>query len=236
MSDRDVDLAKKEARRRKQSGKAKSYTAALAQLAAENGHDDWTAYATALAAEPGPAPDFQVRLVSAGRNERTLVLSLKRVLSVTGVDNASWEQMLPAERVQHVLDCALSSRRARGDMTRYNAELIESNVPSVVASGLAQAGQVRMSLGADGSQPDFVVELESRSSGVKEHVGVPLVELLEFHGIVPADWECSGREEKESLIEEMALWSKRSSGDFGAYFSQVVSGFDGEDEPGDSPR
>lgn len=232
MSDRDVDLARQEAKRRKRSGQAKSYTAALAQLASENGHDDWTSYAKALAADPGRAPDFRVRLVGAGGEERTFALSMTRVLQFHGLDEASWKQAPPAARVQHVLECALSSRRERGDMTHYTAELLESNVPSVVVSGPAQAAHAPATLGGGGGPVDFVVELESRADGRKESVGVQLVDVLEFHGLVLADWEGSDRQERETLVEEVALWSKRSAGDLGSYFSQVMSGFDGPEEEG----
>lgn len=230
MSDRDVDLAKQEAKRRKRSGQAKSYTAALAQLAAENGHDGWASYAKALAAEPGRAPDFRVRLVGASGEERTFSLSMTRVLGFHDLDEASWEQLPPAGRLQHVLECALSSRRERGDMTRYAASLLESNVPSVVIPGGTQPNRASGDRGAGTGPADFVVELESRADGKTEHVGVQLVDVLEFHGMVLADWEANGREEQEALVEEVALWSKRSAGDLGAYFSQVVSGFDGEEE------
>lgn len=236
MGDREVEFARKEAKRRKRSGQAKSYTAALAQLAAENGHDDWAAYAKALAADPGPAPDFRVRLVGRGGDERTFALSLKRVLDSHGLDEASWEPVSPAVRVQHVLECALSSWRVRGDMTNYTAELIESNVPSVVVTVPVQADHAPVSADARGGKSDFVVELESRSDGQKEHIGVQLADVLEFHGIDLVDWESSGREEQETLVEEVALWSKRSAGDFSSYYSQVLSGLDGEEEGGDSPR
>ena len=89
---------------------------------------------------------------------------------------------------------------------------------------------------AGGGPADFVVELESRADGRKEIVGVQLVDVLEFHGLVLADWEGSDRQEQEALIEEVALWSKRSAGDLGSYFSQVVSGFDGEEEGAEVPR
>jgi hypothetical protein len=236
MSDRDVDLARQEAKRRKRSGQAKSYTAALAQLASENGHDDWASYAKALAADPGRAPDFRVRLVGASGEERTFALSMKRVLKFHVLDEASWEQVPPAARVQHVLECALSSRRERGDMTHHTAELLESNVPSVVAPRSAQPGHAPGTLGACGGPSDFVVELESRADGQKEHVGVQLVDVLEFHGMVLEDWGGSDRQEQEALVEEVALWSKRSAGYLGSYFSQVVFGFDGDEEGAESPR
>jgi hypothetical protein len=236
MSDREVDLARQEAKRRKRVGQAKSYTAALAQLAAENGHDDWTSYAKALAAVPGRAPDFRVRLVGAGGEERTFTLSLARVLAFHDLDQASWELMPPAARLQHVLECGLSSRRERGDTVHYTATLLESNVPSVVVPGFAKPGRAPAVAGANAGPADFVVELESRADGQKEQVGVQLVDVLEFHGIALADWESSGREEQESLVEEVALWSKRGAGDLGSYFSQVVSGFDGEEEGAESPR
>jgi hypothetical protein len=236
MSDREVDLARREAKRRKRSGQAKSYTAALAQLAAENGHNDWASYAKALAADPGRAPDFRVRLVGAGGEERTLALSMTRVLGFHDLDEAGWERLPPAERLQHVLECALSSRRERGDMTHYTAKLLESNVSSVEIPGFAQPDRAPAPRGAGADPTDYVVELESRADGQKEQVGVQLVDVLEFHGIALADWEGSGRAEQESLVEEVALWSKRSAGDLGSYFSEVVSGFDGEEEGRDAPR
>lgn len=236
MSDREVALARQEAKRRKRTGQAKSYTAALAQLAAENGHDDWTSYAKALAAIPGRAPDFRVRLVGAGGEERTFTLSLARVLGFHDLDQASWERMPPAARLQHILECALSSRRERGDIVHYKATLLESNVPSVVVPGLEQPGRAPAPPGAGAGSADFVVELESSAGGQKEHLGVQLVDVLEFHGIALADWEGSGREEQESLVEEVALWSKRGAGDLGSYFSQVVSGFADDEEGGETPR
>jgi len=226
MGDREVEKARQEARRRKRSGQAASYTAALSQLAAENGHKDWASYAKALAADPGPAPDFRVRLVSADGQEKAFTLSMKGVLVFHDLDETGWELLAPAERVQHVLECALSSRRERGDLAPYAAALLESNVPSVVVPTRDVGGE----------PADFVVELESRADGRKEHVGVQLADLLAFHGMTPAEWESSGREDREALVEEVALWSKRSAGDLGSYFSQVVSGFDGENDAGDSPR
>lgn len=226
MGDREVEKARQEARRRKRSGQAASYTAALSQLAAENGHKDWASYAKALAADPGPAPDFRVRLVSADGQEKAFTLSMKGVLIFHDLDETGWELLAPAERVQHVLECAVSSRRERGDLAPYAAALLESNVPSVVVP----------TGGARGEPADFVVELESRADGRKEHVGVQLEDLLEFHGLALADWESSGREEREALVEEVALWTKRSSGDLGTYFSHVVSGLGGEEESGEAPR
>lgn len=233
MGERQVELARREAKRRKRAGQASSYMVALAQLAAENGHDSWALYAKALAAVPDRAPDFRVRLVGPG-GEKAFGLSLKRVLEFHEMDEASWDRLSPTERVDHVLECALSSQRERGDMARYTAELVESHVPSVVVTGLPQhAGQ----MAAAGSGPaDFVVELERREGGAKEHVGVRLDDLLVFHGLALADWESSGREEQEALVEEVALWSKRGAGDLRTYFSQVVSGFDGEEEGGEAMR
>lgn len=236
MADREVELAKSEAKKRKRSGRAKSYMTALAQLAAENGHDDWASYAKALAAVPGPIPDFRVRLVGGG-NERTITSSLRSVLAFHELDEARWTQVSPTERVQYILEFALSSRRERGDVATYTAEVIESNVLSVV---VPDAGPSVVEAPAPGSanagQADFLVEIESQASGRKEWIGVQLADLLEFHGIGPVEWESSGREEQESLIEETALWAKRSTGDLGVYFSQVVSGLEGEEEGGDAPR
>lgn len=236
MSDREMDLARQEAKRRKRSGQAKSYTAALAQLAAESGHDNWASYAKALAAVPARAPDFRVRLVGAGGEERIFTLSLARVLGFHDLDEASWERMPPAARLQHVLECALSSRRERGDIVHYTATLLESNVPSVVVQGLEQPERAPATPSASTGPADFVVELESHAGGQKEHVGVQLVDVLEFHGMALADWESSARGEQESLVEEVALWSKRSAGDLGSYFSQVVSGFAGDEEGGEALR
>lgn len=234
MGERDVELARREAKRRKRSGQASSYMAALAQLAAENGHDNWALYAKALALLPEQAPDFRVRLVGPS-GEKAAVISLKSVLAFHELDEAGWERLSPAERVRDILECVLSARRERGDMTRYSAELVESNVPSVVVAGLPQQPGLAPDSGGAGPA-DFVVELERRQDGTKEQVGVRLDDLLEFHGLALADWESSGREEQEALVEELALWAKRSAGDLGAYFSQVVSGFDGEEEGGEAMR
>lgn len=236
MGEREVELARQEAKRRRRSGQASSYMVALKQLAVENGYDNWAVYAEALATAPSPAPDFRVRLVG-GSGEIAFGLSLKRVLAFHELDEASWERLSPAERVRDILECALSSRRERGDLARYSAELVESNVPSVVVAGLQQQpGPVPASDGAGASPADFVVELERREDGTKEQVGIRLDDLLEFHGLALADWESSSREEREALVEEVALWTKRSSGDLGAYFSQVVSGLGGEEESGEAPR
>lgn len=234
MGERDVELARREAKRRRRSGQASSYMVALAQLAAENGHDSWALYAKALAALPERAPDFRVRLVSAGA-EKVMGLSLSSVLAFHELDETSWGRLSPAERVRDILECALSSRRERGDMMRYSADLVESNVPSVDVKGVQQQ-PTAVSTSRGTRSADFVVELESRDDGTKEQVGVQLEDLLEFHGLAMADWESSGRQEREALVEEVALWVKRSAGDLGAYFSQVVSGFDEEDEGGESMR
>lgn len=236
MSDRDVDLARQEARRRKRAGQAKSYTAALAQLAGENGHDNWTSYAKALAAVPDQVPDFRVRLVGPD-GEKTFGLSLSRVLTFHELDESAWARLSAAERVHEILECALSSRRERGDMTRYSADLIESNVPSVLVASLQPTPSVVPASGrADSDPADFVVELERRDDGAKERVGVHLKDVLEYHGLALADWESSGGEEQEALVEEAALWTKRRSGDLGGYFTQVLSGLDGDEESGEAPR
>lgn len=235
MSDRDVDFARQEARKRKRSGQAKSYTAALLQLATENGHEDWASYSKVLAATPDRAPDFRVRLVGAGNEERTIGLSMKRVLEFHEMVDSAWMQLAAEERVHHVLECALSTRHERGDMARYVATLIASNIPSV-PSEVESVDRARASQGINTDPADFTVELESRANGKKEHIDLRIADVLEFHGMAMAEWEGSGRQERESLVEEVAIWSKIGAGDTGSYFSQVVSGFDGEDEESEFPR
>jgi hypothetical protein len=236
MGEREVKLARQEAKRRKRSGQASSYMVALKQLAVEHGYDDWALYAQALAASPGRAPDFRVRLAGAG-GDLAFGVSLKRVLAFHDLDEAGWERLSPMERVRDILECALSSRRERGDMARYSAELVESNVPSAFIAGLQGQTGAAPAAGASSVDPaHFVVELERREDGAKEQVGVQLEDLLEFHGLALADWESSGREEKEALVEEVALWTKRRTGDLGSYFTQVLSGLEGEEEGGEAPR
>lgn len=232
MSERTVRLAKIEAKRRKRSGQARSYMAALGQLAAENGHGgDWGAYEKVLLAAPDPAPDFRVRLTPPDGDEKVIAVFMREILPYHGLDESQWQAASDEERVQFVLDFALWSRRKRGDFTAYSAEITESNVEHGVPAG----GSVPEQPGAASSgAPDFVVEVESRATGKKEHIGVQLADLLELHGMSQAEWDQAGQEEQESLVEEAALWEKRSKGDLGGYFAEVVSGLDqGE---GNAPR
>lgn len=232
MSERTVKLVKHEAKKRKRSGKARSYMAALAQLAAENGHGgDWAAYEKMLLATPDPTPDFRIRLTPVDGEEKMISVFLRDILPYHGLGEGQWQSATEEERAQFVLDFAHWSRRKRGDFTAYGAEIAESNVEhGVPASGSAP----EQAPAASGSAPDFVVEIESRATGKKEHLGVQLADLLELHGMSQAEWDVAGQEEQESLVEEAALWEKRSKGDLGGYFTEVVSGLDqGE---GNAPR
>ena len=231
MSERTVRLVKHEAKRRKRSGQARSYMAALAQLAAENGHEDWAAYEKVLLAVPEPAPDFWIRLVPPAGEEKRISGHLRHILPYHGLDEDQWRAATPEERKQYVLDFALWSRRKRGDFISYRAEITGLNVEhSVEVAGTAPT-QVRPE---PSGAPEFVVELESRATGKKEHVGVHLADLLELHGMSQAEWDAAGRAEQESLVEEAALWERRSKGDLGGYFTEVVSGLDQNE--GDAPR
>lgn len=225
MGEKLLKKAKDEAKKRKRSGHAATHTAALNQIAAEHGHDDWAAYAKALAAQPDPAPQLRVRLVAPSGEAREVTSTLRHVLTFQDLDEQQWREATPEERVSLVLERALSMRRTKGDMTPYTAELVESNVPSVVVPGQSVARQHDQVPGAP-CEPDFVVALESRESGRKETVGVQLADLLEFHGIDHGEWEASGQEERELLVEECALWQKRSVGDLSSYYSEIVSGLD----------
>ncbi|MFC5511025.1 hypothetical protein ACFPOU_07790 [Massilia jejuensis] len=231
MSERTVRLVKHEAKKRKRSGQAHSYMAALAQLAAENGHGDWAAYEKVLLAVPDAAPDFRIRLVPAAGEAKMIGVFMRDILPYHGLDESQWQAAADEERVQFVLDFALWSRRKRGDFTGYRAEITESNVEhGVEAAGPAPAQGHQ----APSSAPDFVVEVESRATGKKEHIGVQLADLLELHGMSQAEWDEAGHEEQESLVEEAALWEKRSKGDLGGYYAEVLSGLDqGE---GSAPR
>lgn len=231
MSERTVRLVKHEAKQRKRFGQARSYMAALAQLAAENGHEDWAAYEKVLLAVPEPASDFRIRLVPPTGEEEVISGYLRQILPYHGLDEGQWQAATPEEREQYVLDFALWSRRKRGDFISYRAEIIESNVEH----GVEVAGAALAQLPTQSSDAlDFVIELESRATGIKEHVSVQLADLLELHGMSQSEWDEAGREEQESLVEEAALWEKRSKGDLGGYFTEVVSGLD-QDE-GDAPR
>lgn len=232
MSERTVRLVKHEAKKRKRSGQARSYMAALAQLAAENGHGgDWAAYEKVLLAAQDPAPDFRIRLTPAAGEEKMISVFLRDVLPYHGLDEGQWPSATDEERAQFVLDFAHWSRRKRGDFTAYSAEITESNVAQGVP---AAGGAPAQALAASSGAPDFVVEVESRATGKKEHIGVQLADLLELHGMSQAEWDEAGHEEQESLVEEAALWEKRSKGDLGGYFAEVVSGLDqGE---GHAPR
>jgi len=237
MSERTVRLVKHEAKQRKRSGQARSYMAALAQLAAESGHlgengqGDWAAYEKVLRAAPDPTPDFRIRLTPPAGEEKVISVFLRDILPYHGLDRGQWQSATDEERVQFVIDFAHWSRRKRGDFTAYNAEITESNVEHGVPAGGSAPKQARA---ASSGVPDFVVEVESRATGKKEHIGVQLADLLELHGMSQAEWDEVGREEQESLVEEAALWEKRSKGDLGGYFSEVVSGL--EQGEGDAPR
>lgn len=235
MGEKLLRKVKEVAKTRKRTGHAATHTAALKQLAAENGYEDWAAYAKALAAQPDPAPQLRVRLVSPSGEAREVTSTLRHVLTFHDLDEQQWREATPEERVSLVLESALSMRRTKGDMTPYTAELVESNVPSVVVPGQSVARPHDQVPGASG-EPDFVVVLESRESGRKEAVGVQLADLLEFHGIDHAEWESSTQDEQELLVEEVALWGKRSAGDLTSYFSEVVAGFGEEGESGAAPR
>lgn len=231
MSEHTVRLVKHEAKQRKRSGQARSYMAALAQLAAENGHDDWAAYEKALLAVPEPAPDFRIRLVPPTGEEKVISGHLRQILPYHGLDEGQWQAATPEEREQYVLDFALWSQRKRGDFISYRVEITESNVEHGVDVARAAPAQERP---VASGEPEFVVELESRATGQKEQIGVHLADLLELHGISQAEWDDTGHDEQEAFVEEAALWEKRSKGDLGGYFAEVVSGLDqGE---GDAPR
>lgn len=237
MTERAVRLVKHEAKKRKRSGQARSYMAALAQLAAENGHlgvngqGDWAAYEKVLLAAPGPTSHFRICLTPPAGEKKMISVFLRDLLPYHGLDEGQWQAATEDERAQFVLDFALWSRRKRGDFTAYAAEITESNVEHGVPAGGSVPEQPPA---ASGSAPDFVVEVESRATGKKEYIGVQLADLLELHGLSQAEWDEAGQEERESLVEEAALWEKRSKGDLGGYFAEVVSGLDlGE---GDAPR
>lgn len=234
MSERTVRLVKHAAKQRKRAGQARSYMTALAQLAAENGHGDWAAYEKALLAEPDPIPDFRVRLQPPAGEVRVISVFLRDILPFHGLDEAQWRAAPLDERTQFVLDYALWSRRKRDDFVSYSAEIMESNIEHGTTAAPEEPRQVLAPTGGDRSAPDFVVELESRASGKKEQIGVQLADLLEFHGIEQADWDGAGQEERESLVEEAALWEKRSKGDLGGYYAEVVSGLD--EGEGSAPR
>lgn len=234
MGEKLLKKAKDEAKARKRAGRAATHTAALKQLAAENGYEDWAAYAKALDAQTDPAPQLRVRLVPPSGEVREVTSTLRHVLTFHDLDEQQWREATPEERVSLVLERALSMRRMKGDMTPYTAELVESNVPSVVVPGQGEARHHGHAPGAPG-ESDFLVVLESRESGRKETVGVQLADLLEFHGIDHAEWESSTQEEQELLVEEVALWGKRSAGDLTSYFSEVVGGL-GEKGGAAAPR
>ncbi|MGX9221740.1 hypothetical protein ACWV27_25585 (plasmid) [Massilia varians] len=235
MGEKLLKKAKDEAKTRKRAGHAAKHTAALKQLAAENGYEDWATYARVLAAQPDPAPQLRVRLISPNGEAREATSTLRQVLTFHDLDEQQWCEATPEERVSLVLECALSMRRTKGDMTPYTALLVESNIPSVVVHGQSVARPNDHVPGALG-EPDFVVVLESRESGRKEAVGVQLADLLEFHGIDHAEWESSAQDEQVLLVEEVALWGKRSAGDLTSYFSEVVTGLGREGEFGTVPR
>lgn len=234
MSERTVRLVKHAAKQRKRAGQARSYMTALAQLAAENGHGDWAAYEKALLAEPDPTPDFRVRLQPPAGEVRVISVFLRDILPFHGLDEAQWRAAPLDERVQFVLDYALWSRRKRDDFVSYSAEILESNVEHGTTAAPEDQRHAAPAAGGDRTAPDFVVELESRASGQREQIWVQLSDLLELHGLSQAEWDEAGQEEQESLVEEAALWEKRSKGDLGGYYAEVVSGLDqGE---GSAPR
>lgn len=235
MSERTVRRVKHVAKQRKRAGQARSYMNALAQLAAEHGHGDWAAYEKALLAEPDPIPDFRVRLQPPAGEERVISVFLRDILPFHGLDEAQWRSAPIDERVQFVLDYALWSRRKRDDFISYTAEILESNVEHGTAAAQAEQRHALPAQASDRGVPDFVVELESRATGKREQIGVRLADLLELHGIELADWENAGQGERESLVEEAAMWEKRSKGDLGSYFTQVLAGLDDSDDQGESP-
>lgn len=234
MSERTVRLVKHAAKQRKRAGQARSYMTALAQLAAEKGHDDWAAYEKALLAEPDPTPDFRVRLQPPIAEVRVISVFLRDVLPFHGLDEAQWRAAPLDERAQFVLNYALWSRRKRGDFVSYSAEILESNVEHGTTAAPQEPRHAVPAAGDDRTAPDFVVELESRASGKREQIGVQLADLLELHGLSQAEWDEAGQEEQESLVEEAALWEKRSKGDLGGYYAEVVSGLD--EGEGSAPR
>jgi hypothetical protein len=235
MAERDVEKAKREAKLRARSGQAKSYMRALSQLATENGYGNWGEYSKVLAAMPPRPPDIRVRLVAAGGRERFMGIELEKVFAFHELDEAQWNHLAHKDRLQLVFEFALSTRRERGDMDRYTPELIESNVATLtVPTGPHE--DLAMEIGAGVAEADFMVALESSANGKKAIVGVQLADLLEFHGLSQADWEASSPEEKEALVEESALWTKRSTGDLGGYFTEVVSGLDEGEGEGSAPR
>lgn len=234
MSERAVRLVKSEAKQRKRDGKARTYTGALTQIATENGHGDWAAYEKALLAEPDPTPDFRVRLQPPAGEERLISIYLRDILPFHGLDEAQWRKTSIDERVQFVVDYALWTRRKRNDFVSYTAEILESNVEHGTAAAQKAQNQAMPATEGAPSAPDFVVELESRTTGSKEQIGVKLADLLELHGMELADWYDAGHEEREALVEESALWEKRSKGDLGSYFTQVLSGMDDSEDRGES--
>lgn len=231
MAERDVEKARREAKLRTRSGQATSYVRALNQLATESGYRNWAEYSRVLAAMPSQPPDIRVRLVAAGGRERIMGTELEKVLAFHELDEAQWNLFAHPDRLQLVFEFALSMRRERGDMERYTPELLESNVPTLT---VPEKQSVENAAGVAGA--DFMVALESSASRKKELIGVHLADLLEFHGLSQADWEASSPEEKEALVEETALWTKRSTGDLGSYFTQVVSGLDEGEGEGSAPR
>lgn len=234
MSERTVRLVKHAAKQRKRAGQARSYMTALAQLAAEHGHADWAAYEKALLAEPDPIPDFRVRLQPPAGEARVISAFLRDILPFHGLDEAQWRAAPLDERAQFVLDYALWSRRKRDDFVSYSAEILESNVQHGTTAAPEELRHAVPEAGGHRTAPDFVVELESRVSGKREQIGVQLSDLLELHGMSQAEWDEAGLEEQESLVEEAALWEKRSKGDLDGYFAEVVSGL--EKGEGNAPR
>jgi hypothetical protein len=219
MAERDVDKARREAKLRVRSGRAPSYMRALNQLATENGYGNWAEYSKVLAAKAPQLPDIRVRLVTAGGRERFVGVELAKVLDFHELDEDQWNHFAHQDRLQLVFEFALSTRHERGDTDRYTPELVESNVPSLTVLTERHGEQV-VKTGADVTSPDFLVTVENTTSGTREVVGVQLADLLELHGLNLVDWEASSPEEKEALVEESALWAKRSTGDLSSYFTR----------------
>jgi len=235
VSERAVRLVKTVAKQRKRAGQARTYMGALAQLAAENGHDDWAAYEKALLAQPDSPPDFRVRLQPAVGEARMISVFMRDILPFHGLDEAQWRAAPIDERAQFVVDYALWSRRKQDDFVSYAAEILESNVEHGTTDARGEQNKATPAAERTLGDPDFVVELESRATGTKEQIGVQLADLLEHHGIEQADWEHAGQEERETLVEEAALWVKRSKGDLGSYFTEVLSGMDDGEDQEESP-
>lgn len=233
-NERAVNLAKHEAKKRTRSGQAKSYMVALAQLAAENGHANWEEYRKVLEASPMPIPDYRVRLVSSDGHDKTVSVLLKDVLTFHGVSADIWEQEPVNEQQQYVNEYALWSRHKLGDFTAYTAAILEANVKTDSFQEVAKEPQ--QSQAAVTADMDFIVELEIPGSGKKESIGVLLSDVLELHGLSQEDWRGSGRLEQGTMVEDAALWSKRSKGDLTRYFTEVIRGFDEGDEENNHPR